>query len=118
MILRLDLKKIANFIRQADSEDLLDRMTVFSKGMEPAALDLIEGELSRRGIDRIAIVDHWQNRLEAGVIMINEEAVRCSFCDRPAIKQARGWHRLFGKIPLFPRFFNYCPTHNRDKLPD
>jgi hypothetical protein len=37
--------------------------------------------------------------------------MRCSFCDRPAIRQARGWHRLFGRVPVFPRVLAYCAFH-------
>ena len=41
--MRLDLRKIAEFIRRANTEELLDRVTVYREGMEPAALDLMEG---------------------------------------------------------------------------
>ena len=47
-----DLRRVAEYIRRADTEELLDRVTVYREGMEPAALDLMEGELDRRGVTR------------------------------------------------------------------
>jgi hypothetical protein len=37
--------------------------------------------------------------------------VRCSFCHAPAVAEGWGWHRLWGRFPVFPRFFFYCASH-------
>lgn len=110
--MRLDLKRIAEFIRRAETEELLDRVTVYREGMEPAALDLMEGELDRRGVTRAAIADHDAERRLTAIMLPDGTAVRCSFCYRPAIVEARGWHRLFGVLPLFPKLFAYCSLHH------
>lgn len=127
--MQFDLKRVAEYIRGADTEELLDRVTVYREGMEPAALDLMEGELDRRGVTREDMADHDAQQRAAAVILPDGTAVRCSFCDRPAVKQARGWHRLRLRIPLvalligrgdiplgfsipiFPRVFAYCGFH-------
>lgn len=106
-----DLKRVAENVRRADTEDLLDRVTVYRGGMEPAALDLIRGELDRRGVTADDILDHWENRRAMVLLRDDGTARRCSFCDRPAVLRARGWHRVWGRIPVFPRYFTYCDQH-------
>lgn len=111
--MRLDLKRVAEFIRRADTEELLDRVTIYREGMEPAALDLMEGELDRRGVTREEIAEHDADRKATAIMLPDGTALRCSFCNRPAIVNARGWHKLFGRVPIFPRIFAYCSVHDR-----
>jgi hypothetical protein len=113
--MHFDLKRVAEFIRRAETEELLDRVTVYREGMEPAALDLMEGELDQRGVTRDDIAEHDANRRATAIMLPDGTALRCSFCARPAAVQARGWHKLFGRIPIFPRLFAYCTTHARGK---
>jgi hypothetical protein len=113
--MKLDLKRVAEYIRRAATEELLDRVTVYREGMEPAALDLMEGELDRRGVTREEIAAHGARRRETAIFLADGTAMRCSFCDRPAVKQARGWHRLFGLVPIFPKLFAYCEIHSSEK---
>jgi len=117
-MLGFDLKRVAEFIRRADTEELLDRVTVYREGMEPAALDLMEMELDRRGITREAMAEHDRARRETAIMLSDGTALRCNFCDRPAVVQARGWHRLFGRVPVFPRVFARCAEHASQKLPE
>src|SRR5829696_8583076 len=109
--MEFNLKRVADFIRGADTEELLDRVTVYREGMEPAALDLMKGELDRRGVTREEIAEHDAKRRASAVMLPDGTAMRCSFCDRPAVRQARGWHRLFGRVPIFPRVLAYCAFH-------
>jgi hypothetical protein len=111
--MELNLKRVAEFIRKAETEELLDRVTVYREGMEPAALDLMEMELDRRGVSRDDIADHDEKRRESAIILVDGTALRCSFCNRPAIVRARGWHRLFGRVPVFPRVFARCELHQK-----
>ena len=110
--MKFDLKLVAAFIREADSEELLDRVTVYRGGMEPAALDLMEMELDRRGVTREAIAEHHQIRQETAIFLPDGTALRCSFCNRPAVVNGWSWHKLFGRIPLFPRVFARCAIHD------
>jgi hypothetical protein len=113
--MRFDLKRVAEFIRRADTEELLDRVTVYREGMEPAALDLMEGELDRRGVTRDEIAEHDAERRVSAIMLPDGTAVRCSFCNRPAVVEAHGWHKLFGRVPIFPRMFAYCSVHNQPR---
>jgi hypothetical protein len=110
-----NLKRVAEFVRKADTEELLDRVTVYRAGMEPAALDLMEGELDRRGITREEIANHEEERLKTAILLSDGTALRCSFCSRPAALRAWGWHRLYGHWPIFPRIFAYCLDHSPPK---
>ena len=112
----LNLKRVAEFVRRADTEDLLDRVTVYRNGMEPAALDLMHGELDRRGVTSDDLIDHYQLRRATVLLLPDGTAERCSFCDRPAVLRRYGWHRLWGRIPLFPRVFAYCEGHQSAKM--
>ena len=109
--MQFDIRRVAEYVRRADTEDLLDRVTVYSGGMEPAALDLMRDELDRRGVTADEILDHYQRRRATVILLDDGTAMRCSFCDRPAVLRRFGWHRLWGRIPLFPRVFAYCDQH-------
>jgi hypothetical protein len=115
--MRFNLRQVAQYIRRADTEELLDRVTVYRAGMEPAALDLMEGELDRRGVTREEIAQHNDVRLQTAILLPDGTALRCSFCNRPAIIRARGWHKLFKRIPIIPRFFAYCSVHTNKATP-
>ena len=107
----LDLKKVAEFMRRTTDEDLLDRVTLYREQMEPAALDLFEGELSRRGFDREEIAAHEADFGRDALRDGEGGFARCHFCGRPAVHRGRGWHRLWGRIPVFPRLFATCRRH-------
>src|SRR5690242_2598107 len=113
--MELHLRRVADFMRRGDTEGLLDRVTVYREGMDPAALDLVEGELSRRGISRAEISDHDANRRETAIMLPDGTAMRCSSCTRPAVLQKRRWHRLFRVVPVFPKMFAYCEVHTTPK---
>jgi hypothetical protein len=99
-----DPQKVWLNARQAKTEDLLNRITVYRGDMEPEAVDIIEAELHSRGVTAAQIAEHRERQQHA-------VAVRCSFCHRPAVAKGWGWHRWWGKIPLFPRIFSYCKKH-------
>jgi hypothetical protein len=107
-----DIHAVARYVRSADTEELLDRVTVYRTGMEPEALDLMEGELSRRGVKYSDIQAHAERRGDKLLTAADGTALRCSLCERPAVIRAWGWHRLFGKVPVFPREFVYCEEHD------
>ena len=112
--MKLDLRRVAAFIRKAETEELLDRVTVYREGMEPAALDLMEGELDRRGVSRVEIAEHDEMRRATCIMLPDGTALRCSFCDRPAEVQGRGWIKVFwGTVPILPRLFSYCEVHRK-----
>ncbi len=118
-MIRLELRRVAEYTRRAKTEDLLDRVTVYREGMEPVALDLMEGELDRRGITREQIAAHAADRWKCAIPLPDGTALRCSFCDRPAIQSGWGWHRLYGRVPVFPRRLAYCSFHQPDdRKPD
>lgn len=109
--MEFNLKRVAEYIRGADTEDLLDRVTVYRDGMEPAALDLMEGELDRRGVTREEIAAHDARHRANAIMLPDGTAMRCSFCNRPAVARALRFHRLLGLVPVFPMRFAYCAAH-------
>jgi hypothetical protein len=98
-------------IRRADTGDLLDRVTAYRQGMDPDAIALIEDELYRRGVTAAAIEDRRQAYLRECLFHSDGAAMMCSFCRLPAVTQGWGWHKLWNKVPLCPRRFRYCKTH-------
>jgi hypothetical protein len=110
-----DLERIRANVRQAETEDLLDRVTVYRPEMEEAALVCIEEELRRRGIAPVEISEHEESRNRSILRRPDGHPVRCSRCYRPAVSQATGWHRLWGVLPLFRRSFFYCEEHSSPK---
>jgi hypothetical protein len=98
-------------VRQASTEDLLDRATVYREGMEAEALDLIERELQERGVSWDVIAEHERNRREQLLFDSQGIALKCHRCQRPAVVETWGWHWMWGVIPLFPRRFAWCSEH-------
>ena len=113
--MEFNLKRVAEYIRGADTEELLDRVTVYREGMEPAALDLMEGELDRRGVTREEIAAHDAKQREHAIMLSDGTAMRCSFCNSPAVVQAWHWHRVFGVVPVFRMQLAFCGFHADQK---
>ncbi len=113
--MNVDQKTIVERTQASDTEELLDRVTVFREDMEPEAIRIIEAELSRRGFTDDAILAHAKNRCESNIVGDDGSALRCTSCDRPAIVEDRDWFRVFGKLPIFPRSVRYCELHSRER---
>lgn len=112
-----DLERVKANVRQAATEDLLDRVTVYRAGMEEAALEVIEAELRRRNVRLDEIEAHAEQRSRETNLWPDGTAVCCSFCHRPAVAEGWGWHRWWGLVPLFPRFYYYCSEHRPESRP-
>ncbi len=112
-MMKADPQRILLNVRQATTEDLLDRATAYREGMTEEALEMIEAELRDRGVGREEVEAHAERCRQEVLFLPDGFAARCSFCHRPAV--ARGWaaHRLFGLVPLFPRRFYFCKEHRR-----
>ena len=105
-------EKVFANIRKADTDDLLDRVTAYRPHMEPAAVLLIEAELHQRGLSAAAIATHRETCERECLFNADGAAQVCSRCRKPAIKEVKGWHRIFGIVPLYPRWFRYCKEHS------
>ncbi len=114
-------ERVRQNAKQAETEDLLDRVTVYRDGMEPEAIAIIEAELRSRGLGREGIEDHAAKRQQSAIQGKHGLPLRCSFCDRPAVARRWGWHRVRGRgifavltavVPLYrPRHLAYCSEH-------
>ena len=98
-------------IRKADTDDLLDRITAYRAGMEPNAIDMVETELRRRNVtdDEIKNRQAWCEE----TCLFDERgcAKMCALCRRPAVREGWRWHKLLGRLPLFPRWMTLCQDH-------
>jgi hypothetical protein len=106
-----DIERVRENVREATTEDLLDRATVYRSGMEPKALEVIENELRQRGVTEEKVREHENQRRQEIEILPDGTARKCSLCHRPAVAEGWGWHWLWGKVPVFPRFYYYCSDH-------
>src|SRR3954467_7919111 len=115
--MEFDLDRLLENVRAATTEDLLDRVTVYRAGLEPEAVPVILEELKARGVTAEAVVRHEQARPQ---VMYDRTGTACScdLCRKPAVTEEWGWHRMFGKVPLFPRLFQLCEDHRRKDEPD
>ncbi len=111
IIMHLDLEKVRIYAKKADNRSLLDRVTVFRQGMEPAAIEIIKKELLERGISPADISQH-ESAYKDLVIRGPEGLPRlCKKCALPAICREWGWLKVFGFIPLLPWQHLYCEEH-------
>ena len=109
-MLLFDIDRVRANVRKATTEDLLDRVTVYRAALEEAAVPVILQELMTRGVDAAAIVDHEARR---GTTVRDESGAArpCARCRLPAVVVEWGWHRWFGRVPVFPRRFLLCNEH-------
>jgi hypothetical protein len=113
--MKFDSQKVWANARQATTEDLLDRVTVFREGMEPEGLAILEAELRGRGVTQDVIETHGRMRGETCLRTPDGTALKCSFCHKPAVVEGWGWLRfLWGMVPIFPRRLRYCQEHRPD----
>jgi hypothetical protein len=112
--MELNLDRVRLNVRNAATDDLLDRATIYRDGMEPEAMKIVEEELIRRGVTVEQVEAHLAKRKEA-LFGADGSPVKCSFCYNPAVAIGWGWHRLYGKIPVFPRRFAWCDKHRPNK---
>jgi hypothetical protein len=108
--MEFSLDRVRTNVRNATTEDLLDRVTVYRAGLEPEAVPVILEELKARGVTPEAIVRHEEERRSV-VFDPAGPAVPCAKCHKPAVTREWGWHRMFDKVPLFPRPFYLCEDH-------
>ena len=109
--MRLDADKVRANVREAATEDLLDRATIYRDEMEAEALDIIEGELRDRGVAWDQIAEHERKRRANALLDSSGVLLTCHRCHRPAVGEGRGWHRLWGLLPLVPRRLAWCEEH-------
>lgn len=108
----LDLERVRENVAAADTEDLLDRATVYRDGMEPEALELIDAELRLRGVGEGRIAAHRARR--AGSLGAADGLALCCGlpgCSRPAVEWRWGWNRGWSVMPVFPRLQPFCEVH-------
>ncbi len=108
---KLDLNRVRTNVAKATTADLLERVTVAREGMEPAALDIIETELRRRGVSFQEQAAFGEAQEKVLLRATSGFPLRCCKCLQTAVFQQMGWHRLFGILPLFPRLLAYCEQH-------
>ncbi|HZZ81492.1 MAG TPA: hypothetical protein VFE62_23520 [Gemmataceae bacterium] len=104
-------KKVLANIAQAATDDLLDRITAYRKGMEPEAVEMVEAELQRRGVTSADVETRRQTYERECLFHEDGSAMQCSRCRKPAVGKYLGWQKLWGYVPLFPREFRYCRAH-------
>ena len=106
-----DDQKVLLNIRKADTDDLLDRITAYRQGMEPAAVAMIEGELHQRGVTAAQFAAHQEACERECILLSDGTAAMCSFCRKPAVREGWGWANLFWVVPMIPRRVRYCKVH-------
>ena len=102
-----DQKVLVN-IRKADTDDLLDRVTAYRKGMERDATEMIEQELYERGVTAAQIAAHDEACQRDCEFLPDGTAAMCSFCRKPAVRRGWAWWKLWWLVPVIPRPVRYC----------
>ena len=110
-MLKFDPQRVLVNVRKSTTEDLLNRVSAYREGMEPEALPIIERELHERGVTATQIQEHADRLRKEAIFFDDGIAAKCAFCREPAVIEVWGWHRLWGKLPLFPRRLFYCKEH-------
>lgn len=111
--MNFDEQKLFTQLKIAETDELLDQVTAYRRGTEPAAIELIEKELHRRGISATKIAERRETCERTCIFLGDGVAAMCSFCRKPAVRAEWGWHKLMGVVPILPRWLRYCARHAR-----
>jgi hypothetical protein len=111
-----DEARVRDNVKKAETEDLLDRATVYRGEMEPAAVAIVEEELRGRGYGAGRVREHAEARAGQGILWEGGGAVRCTYCLRPAVTAGWGWLRMFGVLPVLPRYVFRCAAHRAGQV--
>lgn len=106
-----NLERTRELSKVTSTEELRDRVTVLRDDYEPAALSIFEAELRSRGLTPADWAERKADPAAAPILRADGTPARCESCDRAATVKILGWHRLWGLVPLFPRYFRYCESH-------
>jgi len=106
-----DPEQVRDNVRKAETEDLLDRLTVYRAEMDEEALGIIEAELLGRGVTEEQVRHHEERRAREVLWEGPGLAYRCTVCHKPAVARGWRWQRLFWLVPLFPRRAYFCAEH-------
>jgi hypothetical protein len=109
--MQVDRERVLAGFRASDTDDLLDRVTVYRAGMEPEAVEMILEELRQRGVDAAQVRAHGERRGQGVLWQKPGLAWQCAFCRGPAVARRWHWQRLWGRMPLFPRRVFVCASH-------
>jgi len=107
----LDVNRVRANVAKATTADLLERATIYRDGMEPAALDIIETELRRRGVSYQEQAAFGEAHEKAVLRHADGSPVRCHLCRRAAVGEHWDWWKWFGIVPVFPMRYPYCDRH-------
>src|SRR5260370_29944666 len=72
-------ERVRENVRKADTDDLLDRVTVYRDEMEPEALEIIETELHARKVSDAQIEKHGRQREQEVLKSEDGRPLRCRF---------------------------------------
>ncbi len=105
-----DLDAVEANVARAETEDLLDRATVYRNGMEPEALNLIDAELRARGIGDADLMARLRRTAGRGLVY---GSGRPGGEVRKVCASGRGAEMglappLARGMPVFPRPFAFC----------
>jgi hypothetical protein len=114
MTLEFDESRVLANARTAETFDLIDRVTAYRAGLEPAAIPILEDELRRRGVTPEEIAEQSEIYDRDCLRGPDGAALKCSFCRRPAVAEGWGRQTLFGIVPLLPRKVRFCKDHRPD----
>jgi hypothetical protein len=117
-VLTFSIEKCRADVRKAETIDLFDCVTAYREGMDPQAIEVIEGELRRRGVTRAEIDERVEACRRECLFDAAGVALRCSRCRRPAVAEVWGWHRVWRWVPLFPRRLRLCAEHDPNRSRD
>ena len=80
--LAFDRDSVLANVRQADTEDLLNRITAYRDGMEPEAVAMIEEELRERGVTAAEIAAHHEHVRQEVVFL--PDGMPCAITSMPS----------------------------------
>lgn len=106
------IERLKETAKKEETVDLLNSVTVYRSGLEPEAIAVLEAELASRKVTAKQIQEH-EDRLQHVLRDDQGMALSCAYCRSPAVAQQWQWHRLWGKIPVFPRYVACCESHRK-----
>ena len=103
--------KRQEYVRGSATPELLDAVTVFRDHLDPDAADQMLAELASRGVGPDDVAAHGRDLRWRVVEGRRGLPAVCDRCRRAATASRVGWHKLWGRVPLFRRTQFTCDEH-------
>ena len=103
-------EQVRKFAALAETNDLIERVTIQRDDLDPEALTIIMQELLSRNISAETVSEYEKSR-DKFLYDSQGKPRLCNICGRPAISSIKSWLKFLRIVPIMPITEYCCEAH-------